>query len=232
MTDARSWRLVPVGESVVVVEFEERIDREVNLRAVALANRVRAVAVPGVRDVVPTFRSVAVYFDPLLTDYEFLIKRLERMLASLDTPEEPLQRTDRSEVPIRVPVCYGGEFGPDLSNVAAFAGVTESEAARLHAGATYRVFMLGFLPGFAYMGMVDSRIAVPRRSIPRTRVPAGSVAIAGSQTGIYPCDSPGGWQLIGRTTLGLFDPSRAEPSVFAAGDLVQFYSVQPLDFAS
>jgi inhibitor of KinA len=116
--------------------------------------------------------------------------------------------------------------------VAAFAGVTEQEAAILHASTTYRVFMLGFLPGFAYMGTVDSRIAMPRRQMPRTRVPAGSVAIAGAQTGIYPSESPGGWQLIGRTSLRPFDSLRARPAAFSAGDLVQFYPVPSADFDS
>jgi inhibitor of KinA len=228
MTSVTQWRLVPVGESVLVVEFEERIDQAVNSRAVLLADRVRASAVAGVRDIVPTFRSVAVYFDPLQTDYDALVSRLEADVAALAAPARDADHAVAD--PIRVPVCYGGEFGPDLAEVAAFGGVTESEATRLHATPVYRVFMLGFLPGFAYMGTVDPRIAAPRRSNPRTRVPAGSVAIAGPQTGIYPCESPGGWQLIGRTTLRLFDPSREEPSTFAAGDLVQFYPVSPVEF--
>ena len=228
MTSGSQWRLVPVGDSVLVVEFEERIDRFVNAKAVALARRLRAETAPGIRDVVPTFRSVAVYFDPLQTDYEALIRRLEGAVASLETPAE--QSAGELVVePIRVPVCYGGRFGPDLAEVAAFGGVTESEAADLHANAVYRVFMIGFRPGFAYMGTVDARIAAPRRSNPRTRVPAGSVAIAGPQTGIYPSESPGGWQLIGRTPVRLFDLSQPEPSAFAAGDLVQFYPVSPVD---
>jgi inhibitor of KinA len=227
MTSAPQWRLVPVGESVVVVEFEERIDLAVNARAISLAGRVRAAAVAGVRDIVPTFRSVAVCFDPLQTDYDALVSRIEEEVAALSATARAADHAVAD--PIRVPVCYGGEFGPDLAEIAAFGGVTESEAARLHATVVYRVFMLGFLPGFAYMGTVDPRIAAPRRSNPRTRVPAGSVAIAGPQTGIYPSESPGGWQLIGRTTLCLFDPSREEPSLFAAGDLVQFYPVSPVE---
>ncbi len=113
---------------------------------------------------------------------------------------------------MRIPVCYGGELGPDLAAVAAFAKAGEDEVVRLHASATYRVFMLGFVPGFAYLGIVDDRIAMPRRSTPRVRVPSGSVGIAGVQTGIYPAETPGGWQLIGRTPLKPFDPSRASRS--------------------
>jgi KipI family sensor histidine kinase inhibitor len=121
-----------------------------------------------------------------------------------------------------VPVSYGGEFGPDLAEVAAFAGLDEAAVIELHIGVRYRVFMLGFLPGFAYMGRVDNRIAAPRKASPRFRVPAGSVGIAGVQTGIYPRESPGGWQIIGRTTIPLFDLSKSPPALFAPGDTVRF----------
>jgi KipI family sensor histidine kinase inhibitor len=121
-----------------------------------------------------------------------------------------------------VPVSYGGEFGPDLAEVAAFAGLSEAAVVALHIGVRYRVFMLGFLPGFAYMGRVDSRIAAPRKGTPRLRVPAGSVGIAGVQTGIYPRESPGGWQIIGRTTIPLFDPLTSPSALFAPGDTVRF----------
>jgi len=225
-------RLVPAGDSVVIAEFEDRIDPAVNARAVAVAARMRQAAVHGVRDVVPTFRSVAVYFDPLRTDYDALCLRLqqaaERSAAGEDSGVETRELTRRTS-PIRVPVCYGGTFGPDLADVAAFAGTSEGEAAELHTRRIYRVFMLGFIPGFAYMGSVDARIAAPRRAAPRSRVPAGSVGIAGEQTGIYPSESPGGWQLIGRTPLRPFDPERAQPALFAAGDSVQFYPIDAAD---
>jgi len=133
--------------------------------------------------------------------------------------------------PIRVPVCYSGDFAPDLAAVAAFAGVTEAEVARLHASRVYRVFMLGFVAGFAYMGTVDDRIAVPRLSTPRLKVPGGSVGIAGAQTGVYPVSVSGGWQIIGRTPLKPFDPSRPEPFLFKPGDAVQFYAIEPDEFA-
>jgi inhibitor of KinA len=126
---------------------------------------------------------------------------------------------------VRIPVCYGGDHGPDLAAVAAFAGLSEAEVIRLHAEATYHVFMLGFVPGFAYMGIVNERIAMARHSTPRVRVPAGTVAIAGIQTGIYPAETPGGWQLIGRTPLKPFDGLRAEPFLVAPGDAVQFYAI-------
>jgi inhibitor of KinA len=226
-------RLLAAGDSAVIVEFDDRIDPAVNDRAIRLAARTRDAAVAGVRDVVPTFRSVAVYFDPLRTDYDALCRRLETD-AAIGTSEtaDPARERINLRSPIRVPVCYGGKFGPDLADVAAFGGISEAEAADIHAGAVYRVFMLGFIPGFPYMGSVDARIAAPRRAAPRHRVPAGSIGIAGPQTGIYPSESPGGWQIIGRTPLRPFDVERARPAMFAAGDLVQFYPIDASEFSS
>ena len=131
---------------------------------------------------------------------------------------------------MRIPVCYGGDLGPDLEEVASFAGMAEADVIRVHAGGTYRVFMLGFVPGFAYLGIVDQRIAMSRHATPRVRVPAGSVGIAGVQTGVYPAETPGGWQLIGRTPLKPFDPSRDEPFLLKAGDAVQFHPIDRAEY--
>lgn len=218
-----SHRIVTAGDSAVIVEFANRIDAAVNAQAVRLAESVRAAALPGVRDVVPTFCSVAVYFDPLRTDFDALSDRLDRE-AARRAPEPA-----RAASPIRIPVCYGGAFGPDLAEVARFAGMSETEVIELHSGPMYRVFMLGFVPGFAYMGSVDPRIAAPRRATPRVRVPAGSVGIAGVQTGIYPSESPGGWQLVGRTPVKPFDLQRSPPFLLKPGDAVQFYRIEPTD---
>jgi KipI family sensor histidine kinase inhibitor len=212
-------RIVPAGDAVLVVEFEERIDPAVNARAIALAETLHRLAPAGVRDVVPTYRSVAVYFDPLRTDYEALVASLEREAGA------DVAVSDAAATPIDIPVCYGGDLGPDLPAVAAYAHLSEAEVVALHAAATYRVFMLGFVPGFAYMGVVDTRIAIPRHSTPRVRVPIGSVGIAGVQTGIYPAETPGGWQLIGRTPLLPFDPARDEPFLMKAGDAVRFRAI-------
>jgi len=218
------YRIVPAGDSVVIVEFEEKIDPGVNARTIACANAIEAARIDGVRDVVPTYRSVAVYFDPLHTDSDALMERIAH------EAEQPAPPAAAAPAAIRIPVCYGGDFGPDLANVAAFAGVSTDEVVRMHSAATYRVFMLGFVPGFAYLGLVDERIAMPRHSTPRVRVPAGSVGIAGVQTGIYPAETPGGWQLIGRTPLKPFDPSRDEPFLMKAGDAVQFYPIDRNEF--
>jgi inhibitor of KinA len=214
-----SLTVIPAGDSAIVIEFEDRIDPDVNARAVRLADGIAGEGIAGVRDVVPTYRSVAVYFDPLRVDYE----RLRNYLNAVDHQAEVA--AGRSSETIRVPVCYGGDLGPDLAEVAAFAGITEQEVIKLHAGGSYRVYMLGFVPGFAYMCPVDSRIAIPRRPTPRVRVPLGSVGIGGIQTGIYPAETPGGWRLIGRTPLKPFDPARAKPFLMKAGDTVQFYPI-------
>jgi inhibitor of KinA len=212
-------RVVSAGDSVLVVEFDEVIDAAVNARAIACAAAIQAADLSGVRDVVPTYRSVAVYFDPLRTDR-----------AALDASVARAARDDAREqtaagAAVRVPVCYGGDLGPDLPGVAAFASMDADAVVRAHTAATYRVFVVGFVPGFAYLGTVDRRIAMPRRSTPRVRVPAGSVGIAGVQTGIYPMETPGGWQLIGRTPVKPFDPDRADPFLMKAGDAVQFYAI-------
>jgi inhibitor of KinA len=214
-----AFRIVPAGDSALLVEFEERIDPDVNARAICCAEAIQAARLAGVRDVVPTYRSVAVYFDPLRTDSDALMQCLEREAG------QPLPSASAARASVRIPVCYGGDLGPDLASVASFAGMQEADVVRAHAAATYRVFMLGFVPGFAYLGIVDERIAMPRHPTPRVRVPPGSVGIAGVQTGVYPVETPGGWQLIGRTPVKPFDPSREDPFLMKAGDAVQFYSI-------
>lgn len=202
------------GDSALLVELEERIDEAVNARALAIAAAIRDAKLRGIRDVVPTYRSVAVYFDPLVAPPDEIRGVIE---AACRVPVR-----ERQGRHVDVPVAYGGECGPDLAEVAAFAGLDEQAVVARHAERTYRVFMLGFLPGFPYMGLVDAAIAAPRKTTPRVRVAAGSVGIAGRQTGIYPRESPGGWQIIGRTPLSLFDPRRVPPALLAPGDTVRF----------
>lgn len=215
----KAFRIVPAGDAAWLVEFAPRMDATINARVIALSRLMRQTGVPGVRDVVPAYRSLAVYFDPLRTD-------VARLLTALESAAEATSAAPVTEAaPIRVPVCYGGAFGPDLEDVARAAGLTVGEAISAHTAPVYRVFMLGFSPGFAYMGSVDARIAAPRRATPRAKVPAGSVGIAGRQTGIYPADTPGGWMLIGQTPVRPFDLGRAEPFLFQAGDVVQFYAI-------
>lgn len=217
-------RIVPAGDAALVIEFEEKIDPAVSARAAAVADALIAEHVAGVRDIVPTYRSVAVYFDPLHTNQSQLVAALERLA------EQPRLTGTRPRPPIEVPVCYGGEYGPDLAGVAEFAALDEAAVVALHASQTYRVMMLGFTPGFAYMGVVDARIAAPRLETPRPRVARGSVGIAQQQTGIYPSETPGGWRLIGRTPLRPFDATRAEPCLFRSGDDVRFVPIAKEEF--
>ncbi|HUK33083.1 MAG TPA: 5-oxoprolinase subunit PxpB [Vicinamibacterales bacterium] len=217
-------RIVPAGDAAIVVEFEDRIDPAISARGAALANALETARIVGVRDVVPTYRSVAVYFDPLHTDRAALIRAIETL--SLRARDVRDVRRD----PIEIPVCYGGDFGPDLARVASYGGVTEATVIEWHAAVTYQVLMLGFMPGFAYMATVDPRIAAPRLDSPRPRVPRGSVGIAREQTGVYPGDTPGGWQLIGRAPVRPFDLSRPNPFLFRAGDDVRFVPIAATEF--
>ncbi|MDE3156682.1 MAG: 5-oxoprolinase subunit PxpB [Acidobacteriota bacterium] len=219
------FRIVEAGDSALVVEFEDRVDPGVNARAIACARAVAAARHPGVRDVVPTYRAVAVYFDPLRTDLASLGALLEREGA------QPAPAGTGAQAPIEIPVCYGGTLGPDLAAVARHAGCSEDEVVERHTSQVYRVYMLGFIPGFAYLGLVDERIAMPRHATPRVKVPARSVGIAGRQTGIYPSESPGGWQLIGRTPIAPFDPTRPRPFLMQAGDAVKFVAIAPAEYA-
>ncbi len=209
-------RVREAGDAALLVEWEASIDPTINARAVAVAHAIRAAGSPGVRDVVPTFRTVAVHFDPLRTTVE-AVRGL--VVASVDAAVPVAGRR------IEVPVAYGGEDGPDLDDVATAHGLTADDVIARHAGVDYRVFMVGFLPGFPYLGLLDAAIATPRLATPRTRVPAGSVGLAGRQTGIYPLASPGGWRIIGRTDAMLFDVQRPSPALLSAGDTVRFVPV-------
>ena len=207
-------RISEAGDSALLLELDEVINVSVNAQAIEVAAAVRRAGLPGIRDVISTYRSVAVHFDPLSLDIETLRDTLAR---AAETP--PAIGEGKTVV---IPVQYGGDMGPDLRAVAAYAGISPDEVVSRHAGARYRVFMLGFLPGFTYMGTVDESIAMPRHPTPRLKVPAGSVAIAGRQTGVYPRESPGGWQLIGRTPVSLFNPNRVPAALVAPGDTVRF----------
>jgi inhibitor of KinA len=219
-------RVVPAGDAAWFVEFDNRLDPIVNAKAIAVARAVREAGWPFVRDVVTGYRSVAVYVDPLAPGVADLGEKLATLAAR--TPPADTSR----EGLITVPVCYGGEFGPDLDRVAAFAGCSEEEVIRRHTAREYRVYMVGYVPGFPYMGTVDPSIAAPRRETPRVKVPAGSVGIAGPQTGIYPRETPGGWNLIGRTPIKPFDERRPEPCLFRPGSRVRFVAIDPEAFAA
>jgi KipI family sensor histidine kinase inhibitor len=212
-------RIVCAGDAALVVELPARFDEETSDRVVAMAEAARRRFGFAVRDAVVGYHTLTVYFDPLTIDSRWLEEQLE-IVAREDQREQAMTRAA-----IEVPVCYGGDLGPDLATVAQQAGISEDDVIALHTGRDYRVFVVGFVPGFAYMGPVDPKLALPRRSNPRTRVPAGSVAIAAGQTGIYPVETPGGWHIIGRAPVRPFDQARSEPSLFRPGDRVRFRTI-------
>jgi len=219
-------RLQPMGDQALLVLFGERIDAELNDQVHQLAALIRGAGLPGVTDLVPAYASLAVHYEPgpwaeRGQPFAVLGAELNRLWAGAARAPAPAPRR------VRIPVCYGGAFGPDLAEVARHCRLSEAELVARHSGAEYRVYMLGFAPGFAYLGGLDPALAAPRRPTPRLKVPPGSVGIAGPQTGIYPLETPGGWQIIGRSPLRLFDPGQAAPCLLNPGDRLEFFPIAP-----
>lgn len=210
-------RLQWQGDSALLVTLGDRIDEALNQRVYLLASRLNSSGLPGLGECVPGYATLLVHFDPLAGDVERLS---EVVLHALDTDRSGSEVFQPRR--IEVPVWYGGAFGPDLEDVARHTGLPPDEVIRLHCSRDYPVYIMGFTPGFPYLGGMDVRLATPRLATPRTRIPAGSVGIAGEQTGIYPQESPGGWRIIGRTPLRLFDLDREIPCLLAPGDRVRF----------
>jgi len=216
------------GEQGLVIEFGTGIDPAVNRLVHRTRELVAAAGLPGIIEIVPTYRSLLIYFDPLIITRSDLAARIGLLLGDdgLDAAKPQPARI------VEIPVSYGGEHGPDLEFVARPTGLSPDEVVAIHTSVPYLVYMLGFTPGFPYLGGMSERIAAPRLEKPRTAIPGGSVGIAGSQTGIYPVTSPGGWRIIGRTPVKLFDPAAAEPFLFAAGDYLQFKAVTAGEYAA
>lgn len=228
-----AYRIYPLGDRALSVDWGNRIDPGLNARVTALFERLHLTAWPGITNLVPAYSSLGVVFDaaalarqyPGHRPFDLVRQYVEAQMNALDTlPAPPPGRL------VEIPVCYEPGYAPDLDALASRAGLTPDDVIHLHCTVEYRVYLLGFLPGFAYMGSVDPRIATPRQLTPRARVPAGSVGIAGQQTGIYPQASPGGWNLIGRTPLRLFDARAVDPSLLRPGDRVRFYPISPALF--
>jgi inhibitor of KinA len=218
-------RFLSAGDRALVVEFGDRVDRALSDAVLRLDAILGASALGGVVETVPTFRSLMVYYDPLVTSRADLERSIRSLLDQERSPQIAPTRW-------RVPVCYEGEFAPDLAEVARLTGLTPGDVVALHSGTQFHVYMLGFLPGFPYMGDLPQALALPRRADPRLRVPAGSISIATSLTAIYPYESPGGWHLIGATPIRLFDAERPRPALFAPGDAVMFQPIDPASYAS
>ncbi len=213
-------RFLPLGDSALIIEYGERMDAEINQKVQRLAETFLSEPVEGIIEAVPTYRSVLLHYDSETLDYTTALAIASRRV-------EAAQEAAVAERPVvEIPVIYGGENGPDLEEVARLHGLSPAQVVRIHSQKIYRVYMIGFTPGFPYLGEVDEAIATPRLDTPRTAVPAGSVGIAGRQTGIYPIASPGGWRLLGYTPLALFDLSKDPPSLLAPGDRVRFLPVE------
>lgn len=220
-----SARYLPFGDSALLIEFGDTVSLETNRRVLALDEAVSKAGIRGVEELVPTYRSLLLRYDPSKVGYEQLVFEVRDLEKLLEKPENH-SRGRR----IIVPVVYGGEYGPDLNYVAEYHGLTEQQVVRLHSDREYRVYMIGFVAGFPYLGEVSDEIATPRLETPRIRVPAGSVGIAEKQTGIYPCEAPGGWRLIGRTPLKLFAPSQQPPALLVHGDTVRFKPIPEKEY--
>jgi KipI family sensor histidine kinase inhibitor len=218
MTATPSAKFLSSGDTALVVEFGDRIDRGVSALVLALAGKLEAEKIAGVVEVVPTFRSLMVHFEPLTLSQRELQKRLAALMKDTVAEERPGRQW-------RLPACYEGEFGPDLADVAQRTGLSERQVVESHSAMTFHVYMMGFLPGFPYLGDLPPELELPRRENPRIRVPAGSVAIAMAMTAIYPSESPGGWHLLARTPVPLWNLRNPQPALLAAGDKITFVPV-------
>lgn len=219
------FTLKPVGGSAVLACFGTEISDDINARVMALAAALAQAEPEGIIETVPSFAALLVRFDPLRTGHAAVEAAVRSAAAGCASAAA---RTGRL---VEIPVCYGGKYGADLPFIASHAGLSEAQVVALHSGRDYRIYMLGFLPGFPYLGGLDERIYTPRLPNPRTKIPAGSVGIGGKQTGIYPIASPGGWQLLGRTPLRLFSPENGGALPYEAGDTIRFVPVSEAEYA-
>ena len=219
-------QFIPSGDSAFIIKAGYEISEEINIIVRKLLLRVEKEKNDCITDLIPSYNELMICYDPLKTGYRELLDILRTCEADLDSVELPEASV------INVPVLYGGEQGPDLNEVAEINSLTTDHLIEIHCSVTYLVYMLGFTPGFCYLGGMDHRIATPRRQTPRLKIPAGTVGIAGSQTGIYPIESPGGWQLIGMTPLQLFNPDKKPEFLFTAGDYIKFCPVMEDEFST
>jgi KipI family sensor histidine kinase inhibitor len=232
MSASKNWRIHHSGERTLIVEVDAGDRIAANRTARELAARIARAALPFVHDIVPAMTTVGVHYDPQCVALDpsgaLPYQSVEAAIAqALENGEGASTQTGRV---VDIPVCYGGEYGPDLADIAQHCGLPAQEVVALHASQSVDVMMIGFAPGHPYIGLLDEKLALPRRATPRTAVPPGSVGVANRQSVIYPVTLPGGWNLIGRTPLRMFDPVRADPCLLQAGDTVRFVPISPDDF--
>lgn len=232
MLQQAPYRIYPCGDHALTIELGDTIDVTINEKVMAVFGYLKAANIIGVQDVIPAYHTLTLIYDiavlkkksPGCSVYEMMCDEVTKAVNAYIATSQKAARL------VNVPVCYDLSVAPDLVSLAASHQLSVDEVIQLHTAQSYRVYMIGFLPGFAYMGSVDKKIATPRKEKPRTKVPAGSVGIAGAQTGIYPLDSPGGWQLIGQTPLQMFTITKEAPCYLQPGDEVQFYPVSISEF--
>jgi inhibitor of KinA len=213
-----------MGDRSLLVELGDEISPQINRRVREFSIALMESSIEGIIEIVPAYRSFLIIYDPLTLTLATIKSRMEDLQKKIKEIEIPEPKT------LEVPVIYGGEYGPDMEWVAHYHNMGVEEVIRLHTGTTYQVYMIGFMPGFPYMGELPEGLDTPRRETPRTVIPQGSVAIAQRQTGIYPVESPGGWQILGRTPLKLFNPVQSPPILLEMGDRVKFFSIEKKEF--
>ena len=224
MGEKEMYRIMPAGDRRLVVEFGNVIDIQTNDRVQQLKKCLREAQIPGVLELQPTFRSLMIYYDPRKISYGDLEKRV-RTFDSAATSEGHARKRI-----LKIPCCYGARFGPDLGEMEKYTGLDRDEIIAIHSSVDYRIYMMGFLPGFVYLGGLDPRIEMPRLSSPRIKIPAGAVGIGGNQTGVYPVASPGGWRMIGGTPVEFYDAGREKPILCQAGEYIRFVSISLDDY--
>jgi KipI family sensor histidine kinase inhibitor len=207
------------GDKAITVEFGDEIKEEINKLVRSMSYAINNKNIKGIIEIIPTYRSISIQYNPLEITIGDLIERLKEIYANIDSIQLPPAKV------IEIPTVYGGEYGPDIEFVSQYNNISTDEVIKFHTSVDYLIYMLGFTPGFTYLGGLPREIETPRLKTPRTKIPAGSTGIAGKQTGIYPIESPGGWQLIGRTPLKLYDPKRNPPIILNAGDYLRFISI-------
>lgn len=215
-----------LGDSCVIIRFGTSIEEDINRKVQIFATLIEKEKIKGVKEMVPAYTELAVYYDPSEIDFNELVKNLKKT--------EKLIKLGHwnSYIIVHIPVCYGGEYGSDLNHVAEYNKLNADEVIKIHSEPLYLVYMLGFTPGFCYLGGLSPKIATPRKNNPDLKIPAGVVGIAGQQTGIYPIESPGGWQVIGRTPVKIFDPLRKESVLVEAGNYITFDPISESEFQS